>query len=122
MKKTRRIIAILLIAVLTICLAGCVGTEELQQNSVNLEFRNKALLSEHFEKHGEEFPYSSEEEYLAGANRALSNPNILHKTEKEDGDDVYYLEATNEFLIVSKDGYIRTYFKPRKGMEYYNKQ
>jgi len=88
----------------------------------NLKFRNKRLLSEHFEKHGQEFPYDSEEDYLAGANKMLSNPDKLHKKEAEDGDDVYYLEATNEFIIVSQDGYIRTYFKPRRGIDYYNSQ
>ena len=46
----------------------------------------------------------------------------LHKTEKEDGDDVYYIEDTNEFVIVSKDGYLRTYFKPDKGKAYYDRQ
>ena len=52
----------------------------------------------------------------------LKVPIALHKLEAEDGDDVYYLENTNEFVIVSTDGYIRTYFKPSRGMEYYNKQ
>ena len=52
----------------------------------------------------------------------LKNPNKLHKTEKEDGDDVYYLEETNEFIIVSTDGYLRTYFKPSKGKKYFDKQ
>ena len=37
-------------------------------------------------------------------------------------DDVYYLEETNEFVIVSTKGYIRTYFKPDSGKRYYDKQ
>ena len=89
---------------------------------ITYEFRNKTLWIEHFEKHGEEFPYETKEEYLMGANIMLSNPNKLHKLEKEDGDDVYYLEETNEFIIVSKDGYLRTYFKPSKGKKYFDKQ
>ena len=60
--------------------------------------------------------------YLAGANKVVSSSNVLHKTEAEDGDDVYYLEETNEFVIVSTDGYIRTYFKPEDGIDYYNRQ
>ena len=32
------------------------------------------------------------------------------------------LTATNEFVVVSTDGYIRTYFKPDSGLRYYNKQ
>lgn len=89
---------------------------------ITYKFRNAGLWEEHFEKHGEEFPYSTKEEYLEGANIMMENPDKLHKTEKEDGDDVYYLEATNEFIIVSKDGYLRTYFKPSRGKAYYDKQ
>ena len=89
---------------------------------IKYEFRNDRLWEEHFEKHGAEFPYDSKEDYLIGANIMLENDNKLHKLEKEDGDDVYYLEATNEFIIVSKDGYLRTYFKPSKGKKYFDKQ
>lgn len=80
------------------------------------------MLDEHFEKHGSEFGYQTAEEYEAGANRVISSDEALHKLEAEDGDDVYYLEATNEFVIVSTDGYIRTYFKPDNGINYFNRQ
>ena len=97
-------------------------TEAADEENIKYEFRNNTLWKEHFEKHGEEFPYETKEEYLQGANIMLENPNKLHKLEKEDGDDVYYLEETNEFIIVSKDGYLRTYFKPSKGKKYFDKQ
>ncbi len=85
-------------------------------------FRNEKLLNDHFAKHNEDFDYETVEEYVQGANRVISNPDSLHKTEAEDGDDVYYLEETNEFVVVSTDGYIRTYFKPTRGIDYYNSQ
>ena len=66
--------------------------------------------------------FKNAEEYLAAANRVVSNPNALHKKEKEDNDDIYYVEETNEFVVVSGDGYIRTYFKPSAGIDYYNRQ
>lgn len=86
------------------------------------KFRNKGLWEEHFEKHGAEFSYKNKEEYLEGANIMLQNPDCLHKKEKEDNDDVYFLEATGEFAVVSTDGYLRTYFKPSKGKKYFDKQ
>lgn len=86
------------------------------------EFRKQQYLDEHFAKHGEEFDYETAEEYLAGANRVINDPNSLYKTEAEDGDHVYYLESTNEFVVVSTDGYIRTYFKPSAGIDYFNRQ
>ncbi len=93
-----------------------------QEETVVYTFRSEKYLNEHFEKHGSEFGYADSQEYLDGANRVINDKNSLHKLEAEDGDDVYYLENTNEFVIVSKDGYIRTYFKPSRGIEYYNRQ
>jgi hypothetical protein len=85
-------------------------------------FRSDELLQEHFEKHGKEMGYQSAEEYLAGANAVIQNTSALHKTEKEDGDDVYFLKSTGDFVVVSTDGYIRTYFRPEDGIAYYNRQ
>ena len=87
----------------------------------NLTFRNDNLLQSHYQKHGIEMGFSSAEEYEKAANVVLDNPDILHKTEAEDGDDVYYLEATNELVIVSTDGYLRTYFNPSAGIDYFNR-
>ena len=93
---------------------------------VEYRFRNYKLLNQHFEKHGgefrDDFGYETAEEYEKGASDVINNPDALYKTEAEDGDGVYYLEATNEFVILSTDGYIRTYFKPSSGMDYYNRQ
>lgn len=85
-------------------------------------FRNEQLLNEHYEKHGIYMKYKSPEKYLKGANRVIADKDTLHAIEAEDGDDVYYLEKTNEFVVVSKDGYIRTYFCPEDGIEYFHRQ
>lgn len=89
---------------------------------IDYDFRNSQLLDSHYEKHGIDMGYESAEEYEEGACAVINNPNALHKIEAEDGDDIYYLEDTNEFVIVSTDGYIRTYFYPDKGVDYYNRQ
>lgn len=91
-------------------------------DAVEYTFRNERLLQSHYEKHGIEMGFSSPEEYEAAACAVISHPDALHKLEAEDGDDVYYVEATNEFVIVSVDGYIRTYFYPNAGIDYYNRQ
>ncbi len=93
-----------------------------EQSISSLQFRNEKFLEEHFVKHGNEFGYSSKEEYLAGANKVISSPSSLHKKEGEDGDDIYYDKNSNEIVFVSGDGYIRTYFKPSEGIDYYNRQ
>ena len=48
-------------------------------------------------------------------------PLSLHKIQ-DDGDDIYLLEDSGEFVVLSYDGYIRTYFKPKKALEYFNRQ
>jgi hypothetical protein len=85
-------------------------------------FRNKEFLDEHYEKHGRDMGFSTAEEYEAAASAVVNDPRALHKLEAEDGDDVYYIEETNEFVIVSKAGYLRTYFKPDTGRRYYDRQ
>ena len=87
-----------------------------------LKFRSKKLLDQHYEKHGKDMGFANAKDYEAAAAAVVANPDALHKIEKEDGDDIYYLEETNEFVVVSTDGYLRTYFLPDSGIKYYNKQ
>ena len=88
----------------------------------NYSFRNERLLNQHYEKHGIEMGFATIEEYVAAANAVINHPDVLHKLEAEDNDDVYFLEATNEFVVVSTDGYIRTYFIASGGIDYFNRQ
>ncbi len=92
------------------------------QTSRPITFRNESLLKEHFEKHGKEMGFTDAKAYEQAAAAVVTNLLALHKLEAEDNDDVYYLESTNEFVIVSTDGYIRTYFKPDKGKVYFDQQ
>ena len=66
--------------------------------------------------------FSSAQKYEEAASNVVISSDSLHKTEKEDGDDIYYKENTNEFVIISTDGYIRTYFYPDNGKEYFDRQ
>lgn len=95
---------------------------EITQPEITLKFRNENLLNQHYQKHGIDMGFESAEEYEQAASRVPSDPEVLHKTEKEDGDDVYYIERTNEFVIVSTDGYLRTYFLPDDGIDYFERQ
>lgn len=93
-----------------------------EEQEIQYTFRSAEQMEDHFERHGIEMGYPDEQAYLEGANRVIASPEALHKLEAEDGDDVYYLEETNEFVIVSSRGYIRTYFEPEDGIDYYNRQ
>lgn len=93
-----------------------------QSGQSTFTFRSESLREEHYEKHGIEMGFASAKEYEKAAAAVVSDSRALHKLEKEDGDDVYYIEETNEFVIVSTDGYIRTYFYPRDGIRYFERQ
>ena len=86
----------------------------------SLQFRTPEKLQEHFEKHGWETGCGTAEEYLAAANSVVANPESLHKLQREDGDDLYFLEDTGEFVVVSPAGYLRTYFLTDRG--YFDRQ
>ncbi len=98
-----------------------VSMESVSTETVFYNFRYPDRLTGHFEKHGAEMGFSTEEEYLEAANALINNPDCLRKTEAEDGDQIYFLESTNEIAFVSTDGYLRTYFIC-SGIDYYNRQ
>lgn len=95
-------------------------TKEKRQKTYT--FRDEEHLLEQYEKHKDKFHYDTPEEYEEQANRVIHTFAVLHKQEKEGDDNIYYAVDTNELVVVSSDGYIRTYFKPEEGMKYYNKQ
>lgn len=69
--------------------------------------------SRHFKKHGHEFGFKTEAEYVAAAVQFTTEPlpdGVLKNTQK-DGDTAYYNPKTAEYAVKSKKGFIRTYFK-----------
>lgn len=90
--------------------------------ATDYEFRSKKLQDSHYEKHGIEMGFATVEDYVEAANMVIANPEALHKLEEEDNDHVYFLEETNEFVILSQDGYIRTYYIADGGLDYFNRQ
>lgn len=58
--------------------------------------------------------FASAEEYLAAANAVILNEEALHKTQK-DGDDVYYLEETNDLLWFRHRGICGRIFDRKMG-------
>lgn len=93
-----------------------------EKKNTAYKFRTKKQLEQHYEKHGVDMGFASAAEYEAAASDVINSPDALFKTEAEDSDGVYYIEATNEFVILSTDGYIRTYFNPSGGKAYFDRQ
>ena len=123
----KKILAFVIALVMTFMMCAC--TEEADYDEgvstasyVEYSFRNDDLLDQHYEKHGIDMGFESAEEYEAAASDVINNPEALYKEEAEDGDGIYYIEETNEFVVLSTDGYIRTYFLPDAGKKYFDKQ
>ena len=95
--------------------------KSVSESYVEYTFANEDLLQDHFEKHGREMGFESAKDYERAASDVINNPAALHKTESEDGDDVYYLESSNELVILSTYGKIRTYFLPDAGKAYFDR-
>ncbi len=89
------------------------------------KFRNKNLLDQHYEKHGEEMGFPNAAAYQKAASdiiNAADGQDILYKYKSDgSGDRCFYVEATKEFVVLSYDGFIRTYFIC-SGIKYYNRQ
>lgn len=125
MKRTINKYLLLFFSIFSLVLpTGCEVKEQKQVvvDCQEYHFCNESLLESHYEKHGKEMGFSSSEEYESAASDVVNDPKSLHKTEKEDGDDIYYKEDTNEFVVVSTDGYVRTYFNPDAGKRYFDRQ
>ncbi|MGE7091933.1 SAR2788 family putative toxin [Lysinibacillus sp. NPDC048646] len=88
-----------------------------------LAFKSTDLLKEHYKKHGKEFGKISQSEYLERAQDLIGSDsdNILSK-KRSDGDRVFYNKSTNEFAVLGSDGYLKTFFKPKDGKKYYDRQ
>ncbi len=106
--------------------AGNNKVDDSDNDYVEYYFRTEKLRDDHFSKHGVEFSvgfdYETAEDYEKGASDVINNPDALYKTEAEDGDGIYYIEESNEFVVLSTDGYIRTYFRPGGRKAYFDRQ
>ncbi|MBP3950318.1 SAR2788 family putative toxin [Bacillus suaedae] len=91
-----------------------------------LAFGSKSLLDSHYKKHvvtQKEFGNITKAQYLRKAQDLIGSEskNVLSK-KRSNGDRVFYDKSKNEFAVLSKDGIIRTFFKPKDGIKYYNRQ
>jgi len=100
-----------------------VSTESTADGS---QFRTKAMLDSHYEKHvqdQDEFGNITKDEYLKMAQNLVDHPGKSVLTKKDsDGNTLYYDKDNNTFAVKSPDGYIRTFFKPQAGIDYYDRQ
>ena len=88
---------------------------------IKIEFETPESMQKHYAKHGEEYGDISIESYVSLANELVNVPasDDVEKIVRSDGSTAIYRFSTNDFLVVTKDGSIRTFFKPKNGKEYW---
>ncbi len=90
----------------------------------NAQFTNKSSYKKHYEKHKDEFGGITKREYLEKA-RELLMSEVNKDTFGFVSKDRYifkYDYKNNELVIGNPDGKISTYMKPKKGLEYWERQ
>lgn len=85
---------------------------------------NRGGLSRHYGEHGKELGLNSENEY---ASKAVHFANSVDRNNYKSYVDCYgttykYNTRTNELVIVTKDGYVVSYYKVRNNFWYYVKK
>ena len=86
---------------------------------------NKNTLVDHFNRHGNDFCASSKEDYAAQAVHFANTVDREHfKSVKDYRGSTYKYDPKNgSYAIITKDGYVITYHKPREGgFTYYPKK
>ena len=99
---------------------GKVFIQEFDTSVYKYTFYDTNSMVKHYVKHGEQTNSRSMEDYLYKANMVIIDKKSLSKLQKKDGDRIYYNNRTNEFVVIAKAGYVRTYFIASD--KYYNKQ
>ncbi len=118
--------AFTLLIVFFLFLGGCAELNHSVQTD-DFNFRSQEQLELHYIKHvieQQEFGDMTQDQYLQGARdlvNASSDPSVLTKS-RSNGDILFYKKETNEFAVLTKQDVIRTYFKPRDGIHYFNRQ
>jgi len=99
---------------------GKVFIQEFDTSVYKYTFYDTNSMVNHYVKHGKQTDSESMEDYLYKANKVITDKNSLTKKQKKDNDTIFYNKRTNEFVVVAKAGYVRTYFIASD--KYYNKQ
>ena len=85
---------------------------------------NKNTLAKHFRDHGKQMGADTKESYASHAVKfanTVDRENCVSFIDSK-GSTYKYNKVTNEFAIITKKGYVVTYYKPEDGYDYYLSQ
>ncbi|MDO4500689.1 MAG: hypothetical protein Q4B60_05370 [Erysipelotrichaceae bacterium] len=85
---------------------------------------NSNTLKKHFDEHGSQMNTATMNDYAA---KAVHFANTINREDcvsfiDGNGSTYKYNKETNELAIISKNGYVITYFSPKNGYTYYKNE
>lgn len=82
---------------------------------------NSRTLQDHFNRHGSQMGCTTKESYAAHSVKFANNVDRANCVSfvAKNGSTYKYNTKTNTLAIITKDGYVVTYFKPAAGYDYY---
>ncbi len=97
---------------------GCTALNS--QSKKNHTFASESVLENNFYKYGLDMDFDEFEAYERAASNIVNSKSAQKKESDLTGETYYYVEATNEFVALSQDGYILRYLKPENGAQYFD--
>lgn len=91
---------------------------------IEVRFETPEKMQKHYDKHIDKYGNISISEYIALANELVNakDTDDIERIIRSDESTAIYRFSTNDFLVITKDGYIRTFFKPDDGEAYWREE
>ena len=91
---------------------------------IEVRFETPEKMQKHYDKHIDKYGNISISEYIALANELVNAKDTydIERIVRSDESTAIYRFSTNDFLVITKDGYIRTFFKPDDGEAYWREE
>lgn len=80
---------------------------------IEVRFETPEKMQKHYDKHIDKYGNISISEYIALANELVNakDTDDIERIVRSDESTAIYRFSTNDFLVITKDGYIRTFFR-----------
>ena len=91
---------------------------------IEVRFETPEKMQKHYDKHIDKYGNISISEYIALAHELVNaqDTDDIERIVRSDESTAIYRFSTNDFLVITKDGYIRTFFKPDDGEAYWREE
>ena len=91
---------------------------------IEVRFETPEKMQKHYDKHIDKYGNISISEYIALANELVNakDTDDIERIVRSDESTAIYRFSTNDFLVITKDGYSRPFYKPDDGEAYWREE